>query len=128
MRRQLDLEIHDQLVRYLAKEISLDDFRDWFDAATWDLERAGGSQETWALAGEIELRLSEFSNGHWTEEELQKKLLPELQVYTLRQETWGESDFWRHTSSSSVTLPQDVALRAVDLGSPSDIQASVEYV
>jgi len=57
MVNQLDLEIHNQLVRYLADEIPLEEFRDWFDQSTWDGELQGNTGEN-ELAAEIELRLA----------------------------------------------------------------------
>ena len=80
MQNRLDLEIHDYLVRYLAEEISLQEFRGWFDASTWDLGERGANNDASDLAGEIELRLAEFSNGHWTEAELREKLQSLLRV------------------------------------------------
>jgi hypothetical protein len=70
MRSTLDAEIYGKLGAYLARKITLSEFRDWFDSATWDTE------EPSSLLGKVELRLAEFSNGHWTEQELRQKLLP----------------------------------------------------
>lgn len=75
MSTQLELAIHNQLVRYLAGEITLDQFRDWFDPATWDVKPAGTTR-LFQLAGEIDLRLAEFTNGHLTESELRAELRP----------------------------------------------------
>jgi hypothetical protein len=130
MESQLDLQIRDQLVRYLGKEISLKEFRNWFDASTWDMERSGANRDAMELAGEIELRLSEFSNGHWTEEELRNKLMPLVETYAQTEQSWGQPNVWFHTSSSSVTERGGITeLQAGgELGSRADIQAVVEYV
>src|SRR5258708_6007278 len=51
-------EIRDHLRRYLSREITLDDFRDWFDAETWDIiDKCPAA--TQQLAGEIELRIAD---------------------------------------------------------------------
>lgn len=70
-----DLEIRAALVRDLNGEISLAEFEDWLVPAAWNIEQTGNREAT-DLAGDIELRLAEFSNGHWTEPELHTKLEP----------------------------------------------------
>ena len=69
MQAPLDLEIRQQLARYLAKRITLDDFEDWFVAESWNVHRDENTAAT-DLVFELELRLAEFSNGHWTEDDL----------------------------------------------------------
>lgn len=110
MKIRLDLEIHSQLVKYLAGEQALGDFRDWFDASTWDIEQSGLSQDAFEVAGEIELRFSEFSNGHLTETELRKKLLPLARQFSEQGQIWAMDGIWIRTSSSNVTQPAAVAL------------------
>lgn len=75
-----NIEIRNWLVRYLAQEISLKEFEDWFVPATWDVEK---SKNPFAVqtAQEIDLRLAEFSNGHITEDELKTLLRPLVQQY-----------------------------------------------
>jgi len=73
MARETDLEICDRLVQYLDGEISLHQFEDWFVPTVWSVSRTTDAG-TQALVGEIELRLAEFSNGHWTEAELRTNL------------------------------------------------------
>jgi hypothetical protein len=123
MERRLDLDIHNQLVSYLAGDSSLQAFRDWFDSSTWDMEETGANQDALRLAGEVELRLAEFSNGHWTEDELRSKLLPLIQTFAQRDQRWGDSAAWYVTSSGNVTQSQGAAL-----GSLVGITASVVFV
>jgi len=70
-------DIRDHLRRYLSHEISLDEFRDWFDSETWDVidTRSTATQQ---VAGEIDLRIAEFTNGHLSETELRALLQPLL--------------------------------------------------
>ena len=75
MDQPLTLEIQNHLARYLSGEITLEDFRKWFDVATWDAFDAATTAAQ-QLAGQIDLRLAEFSKGHWTESELREKLRP----------------------------------------------------
>ena len=77
MNSSLLSEIRDHLRQYLSREITLDDFRDWFDAETWDIiDKCPAA--TQQLAGEIELRVAEFTNGHRTEDDLRTTLQPLL--------------------------------------------------
>ncbi len=113
MVNQLDLEIHNQLVKYLGAEISLDQFRDWFDASTWDVE-AVGNRAAQDLAAEVELRLAEYTNGHRTESELRAIFLPLVTLLV-----YGEPSFGV-TSSGNATLS-----RVVDLGIGADIRVEM---
>lgn len=65
------MEFTDDLALYLCGEVSLDEFRDWFDAATWDAPLEDPIGE---LVGQIELLMAEFSNGHRTEVDLRNQL------------------------------------------------------
>ena len=77
MNSSLLSEIRDHLRQYLSREITLDAFRDWFDAETWDIiDKCPAA--TQQLAGEIELRVAEFTNGHRTEDDLRTTLQPLL--------------------------------------------------
>jgi hypothetical protein len=69
----MDREIRRWLGSYLAGEVSLADFGNWFMAATWDVHRSDNPLAV-ALAVEIKLRLAELSNGHWTEEEFRSQI------------------------------------------------------
>lgn len=115
MMSQLDLEIHNQLVKYLASEISLEQFRDWFDASTWDVQRTE-NQATQELAAEIELRLAEYTNGHRREDELRAILMPLVAVIVCGQPSFGV------TGTSSVTLSQ-----VADPGSTVDIRREMVF-
>jgi hypothetical protein len=102
----IDLEIRDRLARYLNREISLDEFEEWFVPVAWSIEQARNPRAI-ELAGELELRLAEFSNGHWTEAELRSKLEPLVSIYETelvplaRQ---ADSTYSFH-SSLSISLP-----------------------
>jgi hypothetical protein len=79
MQPTLDQEVYSQLVRYLANQLPLTEFRDWFDQNTWEVDQSG-NPEAMRLASAIELRLAEFSTGHWTEDELRQQLRPLTEV------------------------------------------------
>ncbi len=73
MTQDLNTGIQSQLLRYLAQEIPLERFREWFDVTTWDKPELAGSSVQ-RLAGQIDLRIAEYTSGHWTEDELRSKL------------------------------------------------------
>jgi hypothetical protein len=70
-------EIRTHLGRYLSGKSSLRQLREWFDVETWGLAAEPDSPVR-QLAGEIELRLAEFTNGHLSETELRALLQPLL--------------------------------------------------
>ena len=61
-------EIRQRVRELVDGRVSLREFQAWFLPATWELSEAEPIAED--LTAEIELRLAEFSNGHWTESEL----------------------------------------------------------
>lgn len=77
-----DTAIRVQLDRYLNGRSTLDEFEDWFSPATWD--EAALTPEARELAGEIELRLSEFTSGHWSVAELHDHLYRALGHVVIR--------------------------------------------
>ncbi len=71
-------DVQRYLANYLNSEISLSQFRDWFDTETWDLDMQPDTS-LGQMVGEIELRLAEFTSGHRTEDDLRyhlESLLP----------------------------------------------------
>jgi hypothetical protein len=62
--------IQSLLNRLAARQISLEEFQSQFVPLAWSLE----SDEAAELANEVELRLAEYSTGHWTEKELRRLL------------------------------------------------------
>lgn len=69
MQSSLSLEIREQLSRFLRGETSLHAFQEWFTSRTWNIEDSE-DRSAQDLAYEIELRLAEFLNGHWTMSDL----------------------------------------------------------
>ena len=92
-----ELEIRDKLAGYLAGEMALDVFEDWFALALLKVNEIGNAAAI-DLAYGIELLLAEFSGGYWTEGQLHKILLPFVQSYTV-----GEWDEIHTASFSTVT-------------------------
>src|SRR5437870_1018722 len=77
----VELEIREQLARYLSGKIALQAFRDWFLPEAWNIDQRAGAASA-GLAHEVELLLSEFEHGDWTEDELKRRFrsLLEYQV------------------------------------------------
>jgi hypothetical protein len=82
MQSSLETVIREQLTRYLSGEISLQEFQRWFISTTWDVEQSNdlAAEE---LAQAIELRLAEYTNGDWTEQELRGWLRSLVFVLTI---------------------------------------------
>lgn len=73
MHSSVDHEVLEQLAAYLAGAKTLPEFRRWFMPRAWDLGQA--ESNALPLTRTVELRLAEFSSGHWTEDELREVLL-----------------------------------------------------
>ncbi len=73
MKPSLDAEIRDRVARYLNRAISLREFEEWFVPRTWNATSRVG-RSTSDLINEIELRLAEYTSGHWTQRELREQL------------------------------------------------------
>jgi hypothetical protein len=89
----LDLEIRHQLGRYLDREQSLREFVEWWAPRGWDIHRSGDPSAV-ALAGEVDLRLAEYTNGDWAEADLRRFFRPLVQNYTVntaRPAVWASS-------------------------------------
>ncbi len=77
MSNSLYWEIIARIRNYLTGNESLDDFEDWFVSRSWDVHLTHDLAAADLVAG-IELRLAEFSEEHWTEEELQRFLMEKV--------------------------------------------------
>ena len=82
MQHPLELEIRDRLSAYLAKEISLRDFEDWFFPKTWDADKLD-DPALLDLVYQIKLDWTEFSNGDWSEKELRSMLRSLVEKFTI---------------------------------------------
>jgi hypothetical protein len=94
----LNIEIRELLARYMGEEISLADFDLIFTDLIWDAPRDADSI---SLIGEISLRLAEYSNGDWTEDQLRTLLKQALGQYRLVLSAYGTVT---HSSSTSSTV------------------------
>ena len=65
---------------YLVGGESLDDFEDWFVSRSWDVHLTDDLAAA-NLVAEIELRLAEFSEEHWSEGELRNLFLSTTMPY-----------------------------------------------
>lgn len=82
MSSSLNFKIRERLASYLAGEITLHDFEDWFFPTTWDIDREGDSALIELVYG-IKLRIAEFSHGDWTEDQLHSFLRSLLEKHTI---------------------------------------------
>lgn len=77
----LGLEVRRQLRRYIAGQLTLGDFATWLAPVALCVFEAEHTP-TEDLVAEIQLRLAEYTSGHWTEEDLRRLLRPVTATYT----------------------------------------------
>lgn len=85
-----NLEIRDQLARYIAGHVSLNAFRDWFAPQAWNIDQRVDTA-TARMVHEIDLVLAEFDHGDWTEEEVKRlftSLITESTLIYLHEAPW----------------------------------------
>jgi hypothetical protein len=75
MQHSLEFEIRDHILAYLAGEISLRDFEDWFFPKTWEAEAdKSGDRPLIDLVYQIKLDWAEYTNGDWSEKDVRSML------------------------------------------------------
>lgn len=79
----LNLEIRQWLGKYLASDISFEEFQHWFQPRAWNIESAGDPTAT-DLAQDIDLILAEASREDWPEDRLRAFLGRLLTNYVVR--------------------------------------------
>ncbi len=82
MNPSLDNDIRERLASYLLGEGSLEDFKDWFVPVLLEVDNSH-NQKAINMAYEIELRLAEYSNAYWSEDELKRLLRPLVENYEI---------------------------------------------
>jgi len=82
MSHPLNYDIRERLGEYLAHEISLEEFEDWFIPETWDIDQTDDLDLLNLVYG-IKLRLAEFSNNDCTEDKLRSLLRPFIERYVV---------------------------------------------
>ena len=121
MQHPLELEIRDRLSAYLAGEISLHDFEDWFFPKTWDVDQLS-EPALLDLVYHIKLDWAEFTNGDWSEKELHDMLKSIAQKFTISD---LPTKLVYGTSSLNEELPSKLFIRS---GQSFDITSLVVYV
>jgi hypothetical protein len=117
MNSSLENELREKLINYLSGEISLKEFENWFVPASWNVNRSN-NQAAINIVYEIELWLSEYSDGFRSEGELRNLLLPLVKNYHVNIEVshklklgsnglvecWSMSPVPSHKLSSAASL------------------------
>jgi hypothetical protein len=106
MVQTLDIEIREQLIEYLEGHATLAAFQEWFVPIAWKEASSRAVGPTKDLISGIELRLAEFTNGHWTENELKDRLAELPYTATL---TYGPDGPQIHASSASTPVTTTLA-------------------
>ena len=84
MEAPLAEHIRTRLASYLAGDHTLEEFEDWFVPNALSRVEEMGDRDLDGLIYEIELRLSEFSHGDWSEGELKRLLQPVVGKQNIR--------------------------------------------
>ena len=102
------VEIRQRLSMWLDGEISRAQFEDWFVPATWDVHKSGDANLE-KLVDEIELYLSEYSDGYLSKQQLRDAMVSILskfsshQVVVFATVSWGSVR--SQTAGHLVSLP-----------------------
>ena len=73
-------EIHSKAAEFVAGRISLRQFEEWFVPATWDIHKANDS-EAESLADEIDLNISEYTDGVLSADQLKQELAAAIRPF-----------------------------------------------
>ena len=73
MRSSLDRELRDRLLDYLRGAVTLDQFKDWLAAVTWEIDERDDSPVA-ELVYEVHFALADQSSGLTTEDEMREEL------------------------------------------------------
>jgi hypothetical protein len=76
----LDSEIRARLGRYLRGEDTLDEFREWFTPATWDVGQSGNSAAV-ELSSRVHHIMAEYLTGTITRGRMNERLRPLRETY-----------------------------------------------
>jgi hypothetical protein len=109
MPQPIDLEIREQLARYLVGETSLAEFQDWFGPVVWGIEQYA-SPTAQELAYEIEGRLAEAVASGWEEPTLRRILSPLVEQYRVGTEAPVA------TSSGSAVIAEVIGFPGLAVG------------
>jgi hypothetical protein len=113
----VELEIREQVARYLKGEIALQAFHDWFLPEAWNIDKRAAAASA-GLAHEIQLLLFEVEHGDWSEKELKQRLRSTIRyeiaslsgVSVLAESSTGPDFRW-----ADITLAERSRLEFVDI-------------
>ncbi len=77
------IELRNQLIRFLSKELPFDDFEDWLVQKSWNIHQ-NPDLVAQRLAYAVELRLAEYDSGHLLESDLRRELSELVGAYSIR--------------------------------------------
>jgi hypothetical protein len=81
-----DLQLREQLAKFLAGNLSRDEFEDWFVQSSWNMHEKADF-ETQRLVSAIELLLAENSSGHLLDKDLYEELRSLASIRIVRMPT-----------------------------------------
>jgi hypothetical protein len=108
------VEIQNRLADVLARVSSLDDFEDWFVQQSWNVHKSQDF-DLQRLVYAVELRLSEHSSGHLSEEDLREELRGVLQRVPVKIGVPSEAVIIKSGTSSSSSFRPVPRIQPVDM-------------
>jgi len=108
MQAFLDLDIRNKVSEFVDGRLSLGSFYDWAAPLVWEGGSLGNPLAD-DLAGEIGLRLAEYTSGYWTEHELKSLLRPMSSEIEVRDP--GQARIRSTSAARPAVLRHSVALR-----------------
>ena len=107
-------DIRDRLADALIEKSSLNDFEDWFVQNSWNVHKIA-DYDLLRLVYAIELRLSEYSSQHLSEDSLWRELRTLLQRAPMNVGIDSQPLSIESGSSSSVSLQPIAQVQPVDI-------------
>lgn len=108
MTTTLDNAIREHIYRFLAGDLELQAFEDWFVSAVWDVVGEANPNLT-ALIGSVELALAEYTSGHATIIDLREDLGDAMHTVAI---TISDGGSTTTTSDDNTFINQQVTMPA----------------
>jgi hypothetical protein len=108
MQAFLDLDIRNKVTEFVDGRLGFVPFYDWATPLVWEAGSLGNPLAD-ELAGEIGLRLAEYTSGYWTEHELKTLLRPIADEVEVRDP--GQARIRATSAARPAVLRHSAALR-----------------
>ncbi len=104
-------EIREWVAKFLADEVTLEAFEDWFVQNTWNIHKKNDSAAQ-RIAYAVSLRLAEYSAGDLDDNELKFELRPFASRYAVTMDQHSRDSFYSSFKVRSESSAQVIRLPA----------------